>query len=162
MRSPKNKELFGSLRLFGSTPRNRPHRLLMSPVPGGEKKKDALEYSIVQLLGCLPRAPNTGATNKNPPRVPPRHQAVEPDHTCQWPPVRGALLVAKCAVAAAPPSQLHRIRSHPTERNAGAIMPPRGARGPLGHWSVTHSLVALATIIADTTRRREEKGVSEE
>jgi len=67
MRSPKNKELFGSLRLFGSTPRNRPHRLLMSPVPGGERKKKKCSRIFDNTAPRLPASSTKHRRNKQEP-----------------------------------------------------------------------------------------------
>jgi len=111
-------------------------------VPGGEKKRCSSIFD--RTAPQLPASSSKHRRNKQEPATcgTTDTKRLSRTITCQWHPVRGALLAAQSAVAAAPPSQLRRIRSQ-LDGNARAIMPPRGARGSLAHSSVSHSLLAL-------------------
>lgn len=102
----------------------------------------------VHLLVCLPRAPNTGATNENPPRVLPPTPSrgarpVRASDTSTWRSASGQRLCG----SSTPP---HPIPFHGTPVQLWHRVESAGRRS-LVHWPVTHSpRSATATIIADT------------
>jgi hypothetical protein len=123
-----------------------------------EKKNIHRRSSIfdVYLLVCLPRAPNTGATNENPPRVlPPTPSTgarpVRASDTSTWRSASGQRLCG----SSTPP---HPIPFHGTPVQLWHRVESAGRRS-LVHWPVTRSpRSATATIIADTLPK--EKGAS--
>jgi hypothetical protein len=165
MRSPKKKTVW-----FNAS--NRPHKLLMSsvpkkkllmsPVPGREKKKCSSTFD-----STAPRLPASSSKHRRNKQEPTTCATTD---TKRWSrtiravaPVRGARLLVQGAVATATPSQHHRIRSHSTERpcNYATAWRPR-VPGPLVSGSLSRCSLALPPSSLTRHAAVKQKGVSEE